>query len=43
LRWQSVFQRLPPDHLPGHLMFAIIAYRIQAKRLGDLDHETGQK
>ena len=41
-RWQSVFQRPPPGHLPRHLMFAIIAYRIQADRLGDLDHETGQ-
>src|SRR5260370_8392935 len=41
-RWQSVFQRPPPDHLPRHLTFAIIAYRIQADRLGDLDHETGQ-
>src|SRR5229473_4932958 len=41
-RWQSVFQRPPPDHLPRHLMFAIITYRIQADRLGDLDHETGQ-
>jgi Protein of unknown function (DUF2924) len=41
-RWQSVFQRLPPDHLPRHLMFAIIAYRVQADRLGDLDHETKQ-
>src|ERR1700729_1583590 len=41
-RWQSVFQRLPPDHLPRHLLFAIIAYRIQADRLGDLDHETRQ-
>src|ERR1700731_70842 len=39
-RWQSVFQRLPPDHLPRHLLFAIIAYRIQADRLGDLNHET---
>jgi Protein of unknown function (DUF2924) len=41
-RWQSIFQGPPPDHLPRHLMFAIIAYRIQADRLGDLDHETGQ-
>src|SRR6201996_936635 len=41
-RWQSVFQRPPPDHLPRHLLFAIIAYRIQADRLGDLDHETVQ-
>jgi len=41
-RWQSVFQRPPPDHLPRYLLFAIIAYRIQADRLGDLDHETSQ-
>jgi Protein of unknown function (DUF2924) len=41
-RWQSVFQRPPPGHLPRHLLFAIIAYRIQADRLGDLDHETRQ-
>src|SRR5271170_5875445 len=41
-RWQSVFQRPSPDHLPRHLLFAIIAYRIQADRLGDLDHETRQ-
>jgi Protein of unknown function (DUF2924) len=41
-RWQSVFQRPPPDHLPRHLLFALITYRIQADRLGDLDHETKQ-
>ncbi len=41
-RWQSVFQKPPPDHLPRHLLFAIIVYRIQADRLGDLDHETKQ-
>src|SRR5260370_26271840 len=41
-RWQGVFQRPPPDHLPRHLLFAIIAYRIQADRFGDLDHEARQ-
>ena len=41
-RWQSVFQKPPPNHLPRHLLFAIIAYRIQADRFGDLDHETKQ-
>ena len=41
-RWQSVFRRPPPDHLPRHLLFAIIAYRIQADRFRDLDHETRQ-
>jgi DUF2924 family protein len=41
-RWQSVFQRPPPDHLPRHLLFAVIAYRVQADRFGDLDHETKQ-
>jgi Protein of unknown function (DUF2924) len=41
-RWQSVFQRPPPDHLPRHLLFAIVAYRIQTDRFGGLDHETKQ-
>jgi len=41
-RWQSVFQRPAPEHLPRHLLFAIIAYRVQADRFGDLDHETRQ-
>ena len=41
-RWQSVLQRPPPDYLPRHLLFAIIAYRIQADCFGDLDHETRQ-
>ena len=41
-RWQSVLQRPAPDHLPRHLLFAIIAYRIQADRFRDLDHETRQ-
>ena len=41
-RWRSVLQRSAPDHLPRHLLFAIIAYRIQADRFGDLGHETRQ-
>src|ERR1700694_509578 len=41
-RWQSVLQRPAPGHLPRHLLFAIIAYRIQADRFGDLDHATRQ-
>ena len=41
-RWQSVFQRSAPTHLTRHLLFAVIAYRIQADRFGDLDHETRQ-
>jgi hypothetical protein len=41
-RWRSVLQRPAPGHLPRHLIFAIIAYRIQADRFGDLDHETRQ-
>src|SRR3981081_2835650 len=41
-RWRSILQRPAPDHLPRHLLFAIIAYRIQVDRFGDLDHETRQ-
>jgi hypothetical protein len=41
-RWKSVFRKPTPDHLSRYLMFAIIAYRIQADRLGDIDHETRQ-
>src|SRR5258707_3526617 len=38
-RCQSLFQKPPPGHLPRHLIFAIIAYRIQADRVGDLDQQ----
>ena len=39
-RWQSIVKRQPPPHVPRHLLFAVLAFRIQADRLGDLDHET---
>ena len=41
-RWQSVFGRPAPTHLTRHLLFAVLAYRLQADRLGDLDHTTRQ-
>jgi hypothetical protein len=41
-RWQSVFQRPAPAHLTRHLLFAVIAYRVQADRFGDLEHATRQ-
>ena len=41
-RWQGVFQRSAPAHLPRHLLFAIIAYRIQTDHFRDLDNETRQ-
>jgi hypothetical protein len=41
-RWQSVFRRPAPAHLTRHLLFAVIAYRLQADRFGDLGHATLQ-
>ena len=38
-RWHSVFRRKAPDHLPRHLLYRMIAYRLQAERLGDLDRD----
>jgi hypothetical protein len=39
-RWHTVFRRRAPPHLPRHLLFRILAYRLQADRLGDLDADT---
>jgi hypothetical protein len=39
-RWRSVFRRKAPDHLPRHLLYRMIAYRLQAEQLGDLDRDT---
>ena len=39
-RWHAAFRRRAPPHLLRHLLFAILAYRIQAEALGDLDADT---
>jgi hypothetical protein len=39
-RWHTVFGRRSPPHLPRHLLFRILAYRLQADHLGDLDTES---
>ena len=39
-RWHAVFGRRAPPHLPRHLLFRMLAYRLQAERLGDLDSES---
>lgn len=39
-RWHTIFERRPPPHLPRHFLFRVLAYRLQADRLGDLDGES---
>jgi hypothetical protein len=39
-RWQTAFGQRPPAQLPRHLLFRMLAYRLQADRFGDLDGES---
>jgi hypothetical protein len=41
-RWKSMLRRQPPSHLPRHLLFAVLVYRVQAGELGDLDPVTAR-
>jgi hypothetical protein len=41
-RWKSMLRQQPPSHLPRHLLFAVLAYRLQADELGDLDPATAR-
>lgn len=39
-RWQTLLGRPAPKHLPKHLLFGVLAYRVQADALGDVDAST---
>ena len=39
-RWHTLFRQKPPTHLPRHLLYRILAYRLQADQLGDLDADS---
>jgi hypothetical protein len=39
-RWRTSFRQDAPSHLARHLLFAMLAYRLQAEAMGDLDAET---
>jgi hypothetical protein len=40
LRWRNQLGGTPPAHLPRWLLLRVLAYRVQAAPLGDLDKET---
>jgi hypothetical protein len=40
IQWQNSFGRPPAPQLPRHLLFRVLAYRLQADQLGDLDGES---
>ncbi len=39
-RWRTSFGREAPPQMARHLLFAMLAYRLQAEVMGDLDAET---
>jgi hypothetical protein len=39
-RWRGLFRSEAPSPLPGHLLFGMIAYQLQADLFGDLDAVT---
>lgn len=39
-RWETMFGGKAAAHLPRHLLFRLLVYRVQAERLGDLDPDS---
>jgi hypothetical protein len=39
-RWKAMLRKQPPPYLPRHLLFAVLAYQLQADELGDLAPDT---
>src|SRR5262245_6909718 len=39
-RWRTSVRQDAPPHLARHLLFAMLAYRLQAETMGDLDAAT---
>src|SRR5262245_7687146 len=41
-RWRTSFGQEAPTHVARHLLFAMLAYRVQAEAMGDLDADTAR-
>lgn len=41
-RWQSVMGRPAAKHIPKHLLFGMLAFRLQAEAFGDLEASVAQ-
>jgi hypothetical protein len=39
-RWEALYGGKAAAHLPRHLLFRLLAYRLQAEHLGDLDVDS---
>jgi hypothetical protein len=39
-RWRAAFRKVAPPHLPRHLLFGVLVYRLQVDEFGDLDPAT---
>jgi hypothetical protein len=42
VRWRKLMRTAPPDHLPRSFLVRVLAYKLQARALGDLDPETAR-